>query len=272
MGKGKSVQIALLAALWSACSALPVYSASPVELTPYLSGQYYTWSEFSGGRRLLKESGPLFAGGLLVGCSVPQQARSAFALRGKFEVFGGVVSYDGETQAPNPVPVQTDVSYFGTEQDLDLGYRYSAEAWNLEPFGGVGYRWWLRDLYNSKSASGMAVSGYTEFWQTAYLRLGARGSHRITPEVSLFAEGGGTYPFYAGNSVEFVGNATTTFRPGGKLSGFAEAGMSYRRLKLALTYQGARFAASPLVRVGNQAFFQPESSSDIFGLSVGCSF
>jgi len=262
----------LLAVLWSACCVLPATAASLVELTPYLSGQYYTWSEFSAGRRLLKESGPLFAGGLLVDFAAPGQARSAFALRGKCEVFGGVVNYDGETQAPDPVPVQTKVSYLGTVQDLDLGYRYRAEAWHLEPFGGIGYRWWLRELHNSNAASGTSVSGYTEYWQTAYLRLGARGSHRVGSEASLFAEGGAKYPFYTGNSVDFVGNGTTTFLPGAKLSGFAEAGVHYGRLRVALSYEGFRFSNSPLVHVGTKDFFQPESSSDLFGLNFGYTF
>jgi hypothetical protein len=272
MGVRSSVQLALLAVLCSACWALPVRASSRDELTPYFSSQYFTWSEFNGGRRLLKESGSLFAGGIQAEFLIPRHAQSALALRGKGELFGGVVDYNGETQAPNSVPVRTEVSYLGTRQDLDLGYRYSAESWYLEPFGGAGYRWWLRTLHNTTSTNGAPVSGYTEYWQTAYLRLGTHGLYQVAPGVSLFAEAGGKYPFYTGNSVDFIESGTTTFRPGGKWSGFAEGGVTYRRVKLTLSYEGFRFSTSPLVRVGTRSFFQPESSSDIFGLNVGWSF
>ena len=182
------------------------------------------------------------------------------------------MDYDGETQAPSPVPVQTEVSYLGTRQDLDLGYRYTAERWFLEPFSGVGYRWWLRELHDSTSANGQAVSGYTEYWQTAYLRLGGHGRYRTPSGVSFTAEGGAKYPFYCGNSVNFAGSGVTTFRPVGEWSGFAEAGIGYRHLKLALSYEGFRFAASPTERVGTKDFFQPQSRSDIFGLNLGWAF
>jgi hypothetical protein len=261
-----------LAVLLSVCCAIPVTAASLDELTPFLSAQYFTWEEYSGGRRLLKESGPLFSGGILFEVIAPSDTPSALAFRGKGEVFGGIVDYRGETQAPNPVPVNTDVSYVGTRQDLDLGYRYTAGTWFLEPFAGLGYRWWLRGLQDSTSESGQRVSGYTEYWQTGYLRLGARGRYRDASGVSLFAEGGAKHPFYTGNSVDFAGTGVTTFRPQGRWSGFAETGVTYRHLKLALSYEGFRFAASPVLQVGTQRYLQPESSSDILGLNLGWAF
>ena len=272
MVQGRSLQMFLLAALCAACCAVPVTAAPLDELTPYLSGQHLTWSESAAGRRLLKESGALFSGGILAEFVTPPAASVSLTLRGREELFGGVVDYAGETQAPNPVPVNTEVSYLGTRQELDLGCRYSADSWNLEPFGGAGYRWWLRELHNSSSATGDPVSGYTEYWQTAYLRMGARGRYRDPSGVSFFAEGGAKYPFYTGNSVDFAGSGVTTFRPGAEWSGFAEAGASYRHLRLALSYEGFRFSTSPLVQIGTKAFFQPESSSDIFGLSLGWAF
>ena len=268
---GRLVQMVLLAVLCSVCRALPVSAASSYQLTPYLSGEYFTWREFSGGARLLKESGTLYAGGLLAEFTPATASRSSLILRGRGELFGGVVDYDGETQAPATLPVQTRVSYLGVRQDLDLGYRYSGDRWYLEPFGGVGYRWWLRELHDATS-SGQSVSGYTESWQSAYLRLGAQGRYRTASEVSLFAQGGAKYPFYTGNSVGFAGAGVTTFRPGGELSGFAELGASYRQLRLALSYEGFRFSRSSQIRVGTKDYFQPESRSDILGVNLGWSF
>jgi len=265
----KTIVAALMLLVPCATSAL---AASLDELTPYLSAQYFTWEEHLGGRRILKESGPLFAGGVLLEVITQSDTPSSLTFRGKGEIFGGIVGYDGETQAPNAVPVKTDVSYFGTRQELDLGYRYSAESWCLEPFTGLGYRWWLRGLQDSTLADGQPVSGYTEYWRAGYARLGARGRYRPGSGVTLFAEGGVKYPFYTGNSVDFAGSGVTTFRPRGTWSGFAETGVTYQHLKLALTYEGFRYSASPLAQVGNQSYLQPESSSDIFGLNLGWAF
>ena len=264
MGKGSTLQLVSLALLGIACCAAPVYADSLDELTPYLSAQYFTWREFQGGKQLLKESGALFAGGVVVEYLPAAQSAVSLALRGRSELFGGVVNYDGETIGPNPVPLQTDVTYFGTRQELDLGCRYSAGNWMLEPFGGAGHRWWIRDLQGG--------SGYTEYWQTLYLRAGARGSYRPDPELSFFAEGGAKRPWYTGNSIDFAGTGWTTFHPGAQWSGFGELGARYQHLKLGLSYEGFRFSASPVRQVGTGRFLQPNSTSDLIGLNLGWSF
>lgn len=262
------MKVILLALFISLSCAVPASAASLEEMTPFLSGQRFTWEEHSDGRRLLKESGQLFSGGVVVGAATD----FSLTLRGKAEIFGGQVDYDGETQAPDPFPVQTEVNYFGFRNQFDLGYRLLSGNLQVEPFSGVGHRWWLRDLENSTSTTGQSVSGYTEMWQTGYGRLGARGRYQIPSGVSLFAEGGAIYPFYTGNTVDFVGSGETTFRPRSKVSGFAEAGASWRRLKLSVYYEGFRWRESPVKAVGNQFFFQPESSSDILGLNLGWTF
>lgn len=271
----------VVAVLLSLCCALPASAASLEEITPYLSVQQYTWEEFSEGRRLLKESGQLVSAGILVGASTD----FSLTLRAKAELFGGTVDYDGETQAPNPLPVETDVNYFGVRNEVDFGYRTTfyrtastsspgtgSEELRFEPFAGLGYRWWLRDLEDSTASTGQRVSGYTEEWLSGYGRLGARGSYRPGPTVSLFAEGGALYPFYTGNTVDFVGSGETTFRPRGRVSGFAEAGVSWRQLRISFNYEGFRWGRSPVKRVGNSGFLQPQSTSDLMGLSVGWNF
>ena len=258
----------LLATLLLICCALPASAASLEELTPYLSVQQYTWEEFNNGRRLLKESGQLVSGGILVGVSTD----FSMTLRAKAELFGGMVDYDGETQAPNPLPVETEVNYFGVRNEVDFGYRAPLGDLRVEPFAGLGYRWWLRDLEDSTASTGQRVSGYTENWLTGYGRLGARGSYQTTAQLSLFAEGGALYPFYTGNTVDFVGSGKTTFRPRGRVSGFAEAGAVWRQLRLSFYYEGFRWRESPVKTVGASGFLQPESTSDVFGLSVGWNF
>jgi hypothetical protein len=243
-------------------------AASLDELSPYLTIQKYQWEEFGEGRRLLEESGQLVAGGVVVG----GKTDGSLTFRGKFEIFGGSVEYDGETQGPDPIPVETDVNYFGMKNQFDLGYRFSRPALSVEPFAGVAHRWWLRDLEDSRSASGTAVSGYTEVWQTGYGRVGARGRYHHPAAVTLFLEAGALYPFYTGNSVDFADSGTTTFHPRGELSAFAEAAAQWKQLKLSLHYEGFRWSKSPVKAVGSDFFLQPRSQADIYGMSIGWAF
>ena len=212
---------------------MPAAAASFEEFSPYLSGRYFTWEEHVNGQQILKESGPIISAGALLGFATP----SYWTIRGKAEIFGGQVGYNGETlasQSQPSEPVQTEVNYLGIKQELDLGYRVLTGKLRVEPFAGLGYRWWLRMLQDSATASGQAISGYTEQWLTGYCRLGARGRYLDSSGVSFFAEGGAKYPFYTGNSIDFANSGTTTFRPGGEWSGFAETGIGWRQLKLTL--------------------------------------
>jgi hypothetical protein len=244
----------------------------------------FDWQEYGvAGVRNLKESGTMYGleGSTLLGL---YQQNLLLKLDGK--IFGSVVDYQGHTQIdtthPNlsERPVNTDVFYVGSDLFADLGWNFPRESFSFEPFGGVGYRWWLRGLQDSTTLDTgnvpFSTSGYTEHWQSVYGKLGVRGRYEYENQIALFTEGGAKYPFYTGNSVDFAGTGPVTVRPGGRWSGFAEAGMIYGNLRLALTYEGFRYSQSPLVPITLQSgpgfLYQPKSSSDIFGLSVGWSF
>jgi hypothetical protein len=259
---------AVIAVALVVCCAFPAAAATLEELTPYLSGQYYSWAEHSGGKRLLRETGPLFSTGVSVGAAFD----SDLTVKGRAELFGGDIHYDGQTLPPNEEPVQTDVVYLGVKDECDIGYRVNYGAVDLEPFAGAGFRWWLRDLQNSTTQSGRPVVGYTESWETLYGRFGIRGRYQIPSGPTLFAEGGGKYPFYTGNSVDFANVGTVTFYPGSRWSGFAEAGTTFHHVKMTIFYEGFRFAPSAFKLVGTKYYFQPESSSDIIGLRLGWAF
>ncbi|WP_224961341.1 hypothetical protein [Geomonas subterranea] len=257
----------LLAVVIVLCCAMPASAGRVEELTPYFSTQYFTWQERIDGRRLLKEEGPLFS----VGARLGAVTDSSLTVRGKAELFGSEVGYRGETQAPNPAPVHTRVTYLGTEAEADLGYRLRPAAVVVEPFGGIGYRYWLRDLQDSRTSDGTQVSGYTEEWMVGYCRLGARAA-TTAAGMNLVAAGGAKFPFYVGNTIDFAGSGETTFHPKGRWSGFAEAGGSYRSFTMSVYYEGFRFQRSDLKMVQGTAYFQPDSSSDIFGMRLGWTF
>ena len=261
MRKGFAVKPLVFAMLLMAIHASPLWAAPGDELTPYLSAARYSWEEYDGGKRLLRESGYLFSGGTVLESVLPHSV----TLRERGELFGGVVGYSGQTQ--EGIPVDTDVNYLGLKGELDLGYRIAASRSFLEPFCGAGVRWWLRGLRDSTDASGGTATGYTEDWLMGYLRLGVRGRYEVAPATYLFAEAGAKKPFYTGNTVDSV-----TVRPDGELSAFAELGTETSPVQLSLFYEGFRFSHSPPVVSGRIIQFQPDSSSDIFGLRLGLAF
>jgi hypothetical protein len=227
----------------------------------YLKIENFTWKEFDdSGTQLLEESGPIFG----LGFSVKSDyTTSALFVKGKGEIFGGSVDYDGQTQAGSPV--KTDTDYIGFKGEGDLGLKYVvAEKSSLEPFVGLGFRWWLRDI---KSTS--TVIGYEETWRSFYARLGVRGNMVFSDKMEAFAEGGLKLPIYTENEIDFF---NVTLEPGNEASAFAEIGLKWTKFKASLFYEGMRFSKSDLVVSGAFIYWQPESKADIYGLSVGWVF
>ncbi|HET6420672.1 MAG TPA: hypothetical protein VFG19_10980 [Geobacteraceae bacterium] len=268
----------LVAILWI-FAAVPSFAADSTginELYVYPSFQYFQWEEYHAGQRLLKETGPLFGAGAAIGLEGPKLGNNNFfTLKAKGELFGGVIDYDGhaqDLQTGEQFPIKTDVDYFGTKGEADLGWRYTVGQFYLEPFGGLGIRWWLRDLQDTTStdANGntVQVAGYQEDWLSAYARVGLRGGFYVSGNVRVFAEGGAKYPFYTRNSTDFPGVGSVTVKPGGRWSAFAELGAQYKWFRPSVFYEGFRYADSP----PSSGLFQPESDSDIIGVNLGFAF
>jgi hypothetical protein len=238
----------------------------------YPSFQYFQWEEFDAGGRILKETGPLFGAGAAVSLESPKlDSANSMTFKAKVELFGSVVDYDGETQPPNAVPVGTDVTYLGTKGEIDVGLRHTIGAVFLEPFGGAGIRWWLRDLHDTTAVdaggNSVRVQGYEEEWLSAYVRVGLRGGYTVAKNFRLFAEAGAKYPFHTENSVDFPG-VSVTVKPQGKWSAFAEIGAQYGWFRPSIFYEGFRYSDSPVV----DGLFQPRSESDIIGVNLGIAF
>jgi hypothetical protein len=279
--KGETMKvIGIVAALllFAAANVSAAQFGGVEELSAYPFLQYVTWKESNHGTQLLKEDGFLYGAGAAIRVDLLKTETGSLMLKGKAELFGGVVDYDGQTQPPNPLPVKTDVTYIGARGESDLGWRFPLQDFSIEPFAGIGYRWWLRDLHDSTAFDpvqrrNVSVGGYTEYWQTVYTRLGARMDYTLSDSLKLFGEAGAKYPFYNSNTIEFTDVGEKTIRPGSAWSAFVEIGARYKRFRPAVFYEGFRYSQSPLVPIGgNRAIFQPESESDIFGISLGWAF
>lgn len=273
----KVIRLAVVFLLFSAESTFAASFGGVEELYLGPSIQYFQWKENWGGREVVKESGPLFGFGAGIDVNLLQtEASGALKLKGKLEMFGGDVDYDGEITSSNPafdgIPVNSDVVYFGMRQEMDLGWRLPLKAVAIEPFAGIGYQWWMRDISDAatlaRNGVPLAVNGYTEWWDTAYCRLGARGRYDVSDQLRFFAEAGAKYPFYTENSADYPFYGTVTVKPEGDWSAFAEAGFRYKRFRTSFFYEGLRYSRSAGVPISpTTVLLQPASESDIFGIS-----
>lgn len=243
--------------------------------------QYFTWEEFKpAGTRIVKEEGLLVGAGGMARLNLYDKK---LMLKLKGELFGGDVHYNGHTQQDtlNPAqserPAKTDVIYFGTKAESDLGWRLPLSDVSFEPFAGLGYRWWLRALQETTAldtgGNPFPVGASAEFWMSFYSRLGARAAWNFAKDLTLFAEGGGKYPFYNENRADLPGGGSVTVKPGNEWSAFGEIGVTYKRFRPTLYYEGFRFSQSSVVPVGNNTgVLQPRSDSDIFGINLNWVF
>lgn len=237
------------------------YASAEVDL--YLKAESFKWEELDNGSKLLEESGMIYG----VGSLIRSDNRNAFNFKFKGELFGGSVDYDGQTQ--EGTPVKTDTDYFGFKLEGDSGYRFMiAEKSSLEPFVGLGLRWWKRDIQSTDEGI-----GYEETWSSFYVRAGIYGDHMISGQAKVFLEGGAKFPLYTRNEPDFseFGLENPTLEPGSEVSLFAEAGLKWSKIKVAVFYEGMRFSESDLDDTYN-AFYQPESKADMFGVNIGLSF
>ena len=275
----KVFKIMALAVLLFSSTAHAAQFGGVEETSVYLAPHYFTWEEFYQGQKLLREQGWLIGGGGLVKVNLRKAETGSFMLTGRAELFGGVADYDGQTQSVNlqgdsvpSLPVSTDAVYFGAKGEADFGWRVSMQQVSVEPFFGLGSRWWLRHLKASTTLDMMGsparVDSATEEWSSLYLRLGGRLETVINNDWRLFVEGGLKYPFYTENSFNVAG-IDVTVKPDGRWSGFAELGVRYKQLKFSTYYEGFRYGRSDGVPLGYIGVFQPTSKSDTIGFRVG---
>jgi hypothetical protein len=130
----------------------------------------------------LKESGFLFGPGY----TYWTELESHVTLKPTVELFFGTVDYDGQTQTG--IPATTDVDYFGFKAEGDIGRRLSfPEGLYIEPFGGLGIRFWYRDINDGTTNTGSPTLGYTEEWFVFNARLGLRAGKKMSGNKEIFA-------------------------------------------------------------------------------------
>lgn len=248
------------------------------EYNVYAHVESFVWKEFDGTTQLLKESGPLYGIGFTFHGDIGDEG-AALTLTPRFELFGGSVDYDGQTQ--DGVPVKTDTGYFGFKLEFDIGGRFGKEI-NIEPFVGLGIRDWWRNINDGIDVTGRPVSGYVENWDMIYGRLGVRGDIG-SKDAKMFFEAVARIPIYNENTaylsdIDFAYYDDVTMEPGKVVTLFAELGVKLHAFKMSVFYEAMRFGESKHVFKYNGFYdavfesWQPKSEADLIGVRIGAAF
>lgn len=257
----------------------PALSSASNEFDVYGAVESFTWREFGATGQLLKESGPRFA----IGFAYVHEFENHLTLKPRIEIFGGNVDYNGQAcdLLGNCLPASTTTRYFGTKLEMDAGYRMgSPDAFTVEPFLGLGARFWARSIDDSMLADGTLLVGYTEHWSTVYGRVGFRAEQHLSPKNMLFMELGAKLPISSTNYINDpnVSYTSLTLHPVGEPSPFAEAGLKISMFQMSIYYDSMRFKQSDSVFQYDPfigaiiEYFQPESESEMIGIRAGVSF
>jgi hypothetical protein len=235
----------------------------------------------------IEELGPVVQlGGYVSG--FPSTASPGLTLRGDLRMLVGRVTFETFDQDFNTgslTPVTTHTSYFGTTQEGSVGLRSAIKRGGyLEPFFGLGYRWWWRDIRGD--------TGYVEYYQQIYSRLGLRTEHKLDNNARLRMTLSVDPQLWARETIDlsrfsFVDSTSglpiqgreVTVENGLRPGWTIEVGFGRANVDLTAYWQAVRLGESNSVvcfssidQTVQGSCHQPTSFQDIFGLRLGVVF
>jgi hypothetical protein len=90
-------------------------------------------------------------------------------------IYSGEVTYDGKTQ--REISLETDTDELIVDGTLHLGYWFNRpESFSYALYGGLGYRYWRRDIRPTMLTNGTPVAGLLETYQWKYGLLGFKAN------------------------------------------------------------------------------------------------
>lgn len=263
----KSKAIVGLAALIS-CAA--VGKAQAFEGGSYAALESYTWKEKTSCGTLV-ETGPRLAGGGHVS-GAPLAPLPALRLRFDAQVALGLVDYDTAVQSGSfCIPVDTETFYAEFKTEGSVAWRLVLGDSRLEPFLGLAFRTWLRDILDTDS-----VQGYPEYYRLLYGRLGLRLLHEAAEDLRFTGTFSIDPMLVARETIDWEGitGETLQVKNGERVGWTLEAGAHMRQFDLTAYWQAVRLGESNSVSCNNglNICLQPESEQDIVGFRFGFVF
>ena len=132
-----------------------------------LSVMDFGYKEFGERNELLDREDGLLPG---LSLGIMQPINNWFGVL-EGSMYSGEVTYDGQTQ--NGIPLETDTDELIIDAALQLGYWFNRpKRFNYALYGGLGYRYWRRDIRPTALTNGTPVAGLLETYQWKYGLLG----------------------------------------------------------------------------------------------------
>ncbi len=262
-------------------AACPVFFfASPgkafAEVRVTAGVERFSWGEYSGGGKLLDESGPRYALGLT--WLMEGQSGLLFGYNGR--LYYNDITYNGQTSGGTFFSTKTN--YQGMLNEGVLHYRVDADIkpdetdrHYLDLVGGLGLDYWIRDIKGDT-----VVTGYKETYMIGFLRAGLA---MLPVKSGLEVAAGLKYPLYLSEKAGFknagLADADLVLTPKPDVSYYGSIGWRFNNaLSVTFDFDSYRFKESDPVSytVGGVAasnpMVQPESRMEVYTLKVGYSF
>jgi hypothetical protein len=224
----------------------------------YTRVDYYHWNERVGGTDFVNEDGSLFTLGY-------ERQNGIERFRG--ELFGGDVHYAGYSQSASGdlETLPSNTGYLGLRGEYELVLAPSFWQGRVALLGGLGTRFWVRDLHDGTDAAGDPVYGYQETWWTMYPYLGLETHLHLGSDLELYTESraGVTALTY-----QFVSINERPLWPGVGVFANAEMGIRGERFFVAARAEVMNWTQSSTV----QGSFQPQSLLFTVGARLGIMF
>ncbi len=213
----------------------------------YTRVEYFHWNEKVAGADFVNESGTLFTLGY---------QRQFGIERIRAEMFGGEVHYDGYGQFDGNGVNETlpsNTGYLGLRGEYEMIWEPAAWQGRIAFLGGLGSRFWFRDLHDGTTPDGNPVYGYEETWWTFYPYLGAETHFPLRQNLDLYSESrvGATVLTY---DYATIGDRPVWPKPG--VMANVEIGLRYTHFFAALRGEVMRWEDSSVV----QGAYQPRST------------
>jgi hypothetical protein len=192
-------------------------------------------------------------------------------LRGDVRAMIGRVNFDTALISSPGTAVSTRTSYLGFIQEGSVGWRVTGPGGRAEPFLGVAYRWWLRNIESTAN-----VQGYPEWYYTVVGRVGLRWDQTATTRWNVYGVFSADPLLWAREVIDLTdATGEALYVENGLNTGWTvELGLRQRHAIVGLFWQAVRFGESNVVpcSLSVTGCLQPKSDQDIIGLKAGVTY
>jgi hypothetical protein len=235
-----------------------------------LSFMDFSYKEFDDDDELLNREA-----GLLPGLTISMDApASRWPLTTELSLYARDVLYDGQTQPPFSIPVESRTDEFIVDFSLKLTHLFNGKSLLPEQlYYGVGYRYWRRDIRDTKTAMGVPVSGLLELYKIPYVLLGSRWDLARSNNIGWTLDLRLTHTFLSEMTVELFEG--TTLDLGERFGGRASITVDYlspngRNFYVEPFYEYWQFGKSDIANnSGLGPILEPRSTTNNLGINIG---